>query len=32
MVVSMERGVGDGKVVDGGAVSGIMISDMGDVI
>ena len=30
MVVSMGRGVGDGKVVDGGAISGIVISDMVD--
>ena len=28
MVVSMGRGVGDGKVVDGGAISSIVISDM----
>ena len=28
MVVSMGRGVGDGKVVDGGAISGTMISNM----
>ena len=28
MVVSMGRGVGDGKVVDGGAISGTVISDM----
>ena len=28
MVVSMGRGVGDGKVVDGGATSGTVISDM----
>ena len=28
MVVSMGRGVGDGKVVDGGAISSTMIFDM----
>ena len=28
MVVSMGRGVGDGKVLDGGAISSTMISNM----
>ena len=28
MVVSMGRGVGDGKVVDGGAILGTVIFDM----
>ena len=28
MVVFMGRGVGDGKVVDGGAISGTVIYDM----
>ena len=28
MVVSMGRGVGDGKIVDGGAISSVVISDM----
>ena len=28
MVVSMGRGEGDGKVVDGGSISGTVISDM----
>ena len=28
MVVSMGRGVGDGKVVDSGAISSTVISDM----
>ena len=37
MVVSMGRRVGDGKVVDGGAISGTVTSDMvasrrGDIV
>ena len=28
MVISIGRGVGDGKVVDGGAISGTVISNM----